>query len=236
MDGRENRIVADHRQRVAKPQAGENEGRLIDRIAICIEGLAQDFELVARGLLGGAPCEADLEKHARVLRLPDAIRPTKPMTRGSRSSTSVSASGRGTRVAAPGCAERPLPLHAEHRLPYGRSTDAELIHQLALGRDLVADGHSSGEDRELDMFGDLFEVSAHGSHNGPARVLKGFCKTRQASGMRLPTPTRNSNAPATGRAIADPSDQSFSTTPAPGDSCYSKLIAPRRRNDWRNRP
>jgi hypothetical protein len=82
MDRRENRIVADHRQRVVKRQVGENEGRLIGRIAIGIEGLAQDFELVARGLLGGAPCEADLEKHARVLKLPDAIRPTKHMTGG----------------------------------------------------------------------------------------------------------------------------------------------------------
>jgi len=98
--------------------------RLIDRIAICIEGLVQDFEFVARGLLGGASCEADLEKHARVLKLPDAVRPTKHMTQksGEIVDERIGIQSRHPSGSSRLRGEQSFPLQAEQRLPYGRPT------------------------------------------------------------------------------------------------------------------
>ena len=159
VDRGEDRVARDHRQHVVECDVGPFERmQIVDGLTVGLERALQGVEIIGGGVLRGVARQADLEEGARLLEVTHAIgRPQQVSRRtGQRFEDHL---GRGLSDASALAAvdrHQSHLLQREQRLAHRRPADAELLHQIALGRQLVADRIPALVDHRLEAARDLF--------------------------------------------------------------------------------
>ncbi len=159
MDRGEDRVARNHRQHVVECDVGPLEGvEIVERLTIGDERALQFLEVIGGRVLGRMARQADLEEGARFLKVPHAIRRRQQMPRraGQRFEYDLGCRLRHARALAVVDGHQTHLLQCEQRLAHRRPADAELLHQIALGRQLVAGRILALLDHRLEAARDLF--------------------------------------------------------------------------------
>ena len=159
MDRGEDRVARDHCQHVVERDIGPLEGiEIVERLTIGLERALEGVDVVGGRMLRGIARQTDLEERTRFLEVAHPIRRSQQVPRraGQRFEDDL---GRGlgdARTLAAVDGDEPHLLQCEERLAHRRAADAELLHEIALGRQLVADRISALLDHRLEAARDLF--------------------------------------------------------------------------------
>src|SRR5262245_23830323 len=158
MDGGEDRIARDDRQHIMERDIRLLEcAQIIERQAVRLERVGQLTNLIIARVLSRVAGETDLEEGARLLEVPNAIRRGEKMPR--RAGQRLDNGGRcwlrdsGTFAAVD--RDQAHLLQREQRLTHSWPADAGLLHQLALGRQLISGQIVPVMNHRLDAPGDL---------------------------------------------------------------------------------
>ena len=158
VDRGEDRVARNHRQHVVECHVGALEGiEIVEGLPVCIERALEGIDVLDGRMLRRVTREADLEEGARLLEVTHAIgRPQQVSRRtGQRFEDHL---GRGLSDASALAAvdrHQSHLLEREQRFAHRRPADAELLHQFALGRQLVARRIATLLDHRLEAAGDL---------------------------------------------------------------------------------
>lgn len=158
VDGGEDRIARNERQDVVERHVGPLESiEIVERLAVGLERPLEFGQVRLARMLGCVPGEADLEEETRLLKVADAVGRCQEMSRraGQRLEDNLRRRLRDPRPLAAVDRHQPHLLQREQRFAHRRPADAEVPHQLALGRQLVARRIVAFVDHRLEPAGDL---------------------------------------------------------------------------------
>lgn len=158
VDGGEDRVARNDRQYVVKGDVRPLERiEVVERQPVGVERPLELGQVRLGGVRGRVAREAGLEEDPRLLEVADPVRRRQEMTRrpGERFENDLGRRLGDPRPLAAVDRHQPHLLQRKQRLAHGRSADAELLHQLALGRQLVARQILAFVDHHLEAAGDL---------------------------------------------------------------------------------
>ena len=159
MDRGEDRVARNHRQHVVERDVGPLERvEIVEGQAVGLERALERVDIVGGRVLSRIARQADLEEGARFLEVAHAVgRPQQvPRRAGQRFEDDLRSRLRHARALAAVDRHQSHLLQREQRLAHGRAADAELLHQIALGRQLVAGRILTLVDHRLEAPRDLF--------------------------------------------------------------------------------
>ena len=159
MDRGEDRIARNDRQHIVESDVGALEGvEIVERLEIGGESALELFEVFGGRVLSRIARQADLEEGACLLEVPHAIgrRQQMPRRPGQRFEDDLGGRLRHARALAVADGHQPHFLQREQRLAHRRPADSELLHQIALRRQLVAGRVLALLDHRLEAARDLF--------------------------------------------------------------------------------
>jgi len=159
MDRGEDRVARNHGQHIVERHVGALEGvEIVESLTIGIERALEFDEVVRRCVLRRVARQADLEEGARFLEVAHAVGRAQQVARGTGQRLENDL-GRGlgdARALAAVDRHQAHLLQREQRLAHRRPADAELLHQIALGRQLIAGRIVALVDHRLEAARDLF--------------------------------------------------------------------------------
>lgn len=159
MDRGEDRVARNHRQHIVERDVGPFERvEIVDGLAVGLERALQGVEVIGGRVLRGVARQADLEEGARLLEMPYAVRRQQQMPRRAGQGFEDDLGRRLGNARALAAVDRHQPhlLQREQRLAHRGTADAELLHQVALGRQLIAGRVLAFLDHRLEAARDLF--------------------------------------------------------------------------------
>ena len=163
VDRGEDRVARNHRQHIVERHVGAFEGmEIVEGLPVCIERALEGVDVLGRRVLGRIARQTDLEEGARLLEVAHAVgRPQQvPRRTGQRFEDYL---GRGLCHAGPLAAvdgDESHLLQGEQRLAHRRTADPELLHELALGGQLIAGRILTLLDHRLETTRDFFVETA----------------------------------------------------------------------------
>ena len=141
VDRGEDRVAGNHRQHVVERHVGALERiEVVQGLPVCIERIPKRFDVRGGRVLGRVARQPDLEEGARLLEVAHAVGRTQQVPRraGQRFEDHLRRRLGDARPLAAVDRHQSHLLQREQGLAHRRPADAELLHQLALRRQLIA--------------------------------------------------------------------------------------------------
>ncbi len=185
MDRFEDRIARDHGEDVVELDVRPLElGKIAEGLPVGLQRVAQIAQIPLGRMLRRVAREAHLEERPRLLEMPHAVRLGEHIARAARQRLDHDLRCRpdGARPAAGAQFDQPHPLQMEQRLAHRRTPDAELAHQIALRRQLVAGRHILVPDALLQVLGDIL-VQLAAANDGHRLVYLSYQFGQNANGV-----------------------------------------------------